>query len=58
MMVVHYGFIPLVTFNKPLPAPDPPTRERFMTVVRDEIATTSRNLNEAAAQGLRHIKSR
>ena len=43
MMVVQYGFILLVAFNKPLPAPDPPTRERFMTVVRDEIATMSRN---------------
>ena len=40
------------------PALDSPTRDRFMTVVRDEIAAMSRNLNEAAAQGLRHIKSR
>ncbi len=29
-----------------------------MAVVRDEIAAMSRNLNDAAAQGLRHIKSR
>ena len=43
MIVVHYGFILLEACNKPLPALDPPTRERFMTVVRDEIATMSRN---------------
>ena len=37
---------------------DAPTRERFMAVVRDEIATMSRSLNDAAAQSLRHIKTR
>ncbi len=37
---------------------DAPTRERFMAVVRDEIGTMSRRLNEAAAQGLRQLKTR
>ena len=37
---------------------DAPLRERFMAVVRDEISTMSRRLNDAAAQGLRSIKAR
>jgi len=40
------------------PALDAPARERFMAVVLDEIATMSRSLNAAAAQSLRHIKTR
>jgi len=40
------------------PALDAPTRERFMAVVRDEIRTMSRRLNDAADQGLRDIKTR
>ncbi len=34
------------------------TRERFGAVIRDEIAAMSRRLNEAAAQGLRTLKTR
>jgi len=37
---------------------DPPTRERFRAVVREEITTMGRRLNDAAAQGLRRIKTR
>jgi DNA polymerase-3 subunit epsilon len=40
------------------PELDAATRERFMAVVRDEIGTMSRRLNEAAEQGLRSIKAR
>ncbi|MDP3224128.1 MAG: 3'-5' exonuclease, partial [Rubrivivax sp.] len=40
------------------PALDATTRERFMAVVRDEIRTMGRRLNEAAAQGLSNIKTR
>ena len=40
------------------PALDAPTRERFLRVIRDEIAAMSRRLNEAAAQGLREMKTR
>ena len=40
------------------PTLDAATRERFMAVVRDEIGTMSRRLNEAAAQGLRSLKGR
>ena len=37
---------------------DAATRERFGGVIRDEIAAMSRCLNEAAAQGLRTLKTR
>ena len=37
---------------------DVATRERFHAVIRDEISTMSRRLNEAAEQGLRSIKAR
>ncbi len=37
---------------------DAATRERFGGVIRDEIAAMSRRLNEAAAQGLRTLKTR
>ena len=37
---------------------DGATRERFGGVIRDEIAAMSRRLNEAAAQGLRTLKTR
>ncbi len=40
------------------PALDAPTRERFLAVIRDEIAGMSRRLNEAAAQGARVLKTR
>ncbi len=40
------------------PALDAPTRERFLAVIRDEIGTMSQRLNEAAAQGLRTLKTR
>jgi DNA polymerase-3 subunit epsilon len=40
------------------PTLDEATRERFMAVVRDEISTMNRRLNDAAAQGLRSIKAR
>lgn len=36
---------------------DATTRERLMTVVRDEIGTMSQRLNSAAEQGLRSIKT-
>ncbi len=37
---------------------DAPTRERFLAVIRDEIVTMGRRLNEAAAVGLRTLKTR
>jgi DNA polymerase-3 subunit epsilon len=37
---------------------DAATRERFGSVIRDEIAAMSRRLNEAAAQDLRTLKTR
>ncbi len=40
------------------PALDAPTRERFLAVIRDEIGAMARRLNEAAAQGLRTLKTR
>ena len=40
------------------PALDSATRERFLAVIRDEISTLARRLNDAAEQGLRHIKTR
>jgi DNA polymerase III subunit epsilon len=40
------------------PTLDAPTRERFLAVIRDEIGAMSRRLNEAAAQGLRTLKTR
>jgi DNA polymerase-3 subunit epsilon len=40
------------------PTLDTPTRERFLAVIRDEIAVMGRRLNDAAAQGLRTLKTR
>ena len=40
------------------PGLDAPTRDRFLAVIRDEIGTLSRRMNEAAAQGLQSIKTR
>ncbi len=40
------------------PALDGATRERFLGVIRDEVAAMSRRLNEAAEQGLRSLKTR
>ncbi len=40
------------------PELDPATHERFLAVIRDEIGTMSRRLNEAAAQGLQSLKTR
>jgi DNA polymerase-3 subunit epsilon len=40
------------------PALDAPTRERFLAVIREEIGAMSRRLNEAAAQGLRDLRTR
>ncbi len=37
---------------------DGPTRERFLAVIRDEIGRMGRRLNEAAAEGLRSLKTR
>lgn len=37
---------------------DAATRDRFFGVIRDEIATLARRVNEAAAQGLKAIKTR
>ena len=40
------------------PALDAPLRERFHAVIRDEIGAMARRLNDAAQQGLHHIKTR
>ncbi len=40
------------------PALDTPSRERFLAVIRDEIGAMSKRLNEAAALGLRTLKTR
>jgi DNA polymerase-3 subunit epsilon len=40
------------------PTLDVTTRERFLAVIREEIAGMSRRLNEAAAQGARALKTR
>ena len=40
------------------PGLDAPTRDRFLAVIRDEIGTLSRRMNEAAARGLQSIKTR
>jgi DNA polymerase-3 subunit epsilon len=40
------------------PELDAATRERFLAVIRDEIGAMSRRLNDAAAQGLRSLKTR
>jgi DNA polymerase-3 subunit epsilon len=40
------------------PELDAATRERFFSVIREEIAGLSRRLNEAADQGLRKLKTR
>ena len=40
------------------PGLDAPTRERFMAVLRDEIATLSRRLNDAADAGRHRLKTR
>lgn len=37
---------------------DVPTRERFLAVIRDEIGRMGQRLNEAAAEGLRSLKTR
>jgi DNA polymerase-3 subunit epsilon len=40
------------------PALDGATRERFLAVIRDEVAAMARRVNDAAAQGLRALKTR
>jgi DNA polymerase-3 subunit epsilon len=40
------------------PGLDAATRERFLGVIRDEIGAMARRLNEAAAQGLKALKTR
>ncbi|MDE2368898.1 MAG: DNA polymerase III subunit epsilon [Burkholderiales bacterium] len=40
------------------PGLDAATRERFLAIIRDEVGAMSRRLNEAAAQGLRELKTR
>jgi len=37
---------------------DAPTRDRFLAVIRDEIGRMGQRLNEAAAEGLRSLKTR